>query len=63
MVNTLPLPEVTVHLKETLDVLSDPELLSQIAESRTFYQTARKGLSFKEVFSEPLTPKKRRRTA
>ncbi len=63
MVKPLPLPEVTACLKETLDVLSDPELLSQIAKSRTFYKTARKGLLFKDLFGEPLTPKKRRRTA
>ena len=27
------------RLKETLDVLSDPGLMSQIAESRAFYKT------------------------
>ncbi len=51
------------RLKETVYVLSDPELMSQIAESRTFYKTKRKGLSFEDVFGEPLTPVKKRRTA
>ncbi|MBX3328908.1 MAG: type II toxin-antitoxin system Phd/YefM family antitoxin [Nitrospira sp.] len=51
------------RLKETLDVLSDPTLMSQIAESRTFYRRKNKGLSFKDVFGEPLTPVKKRRSA
>ncbi|MEQ1681445.1 MAG: type II toxin-antitoxin system Phd/YefM family antitoxin [Nitrospira sp.] len=51
------------RLKETLDVLSDPGLMNQIAESRAFYKTKRKGLSFEDVFGEPLTPAKKRRTA
>ena len=51
------------RLKETVDVLSDPELMSQIAESRAFYKTKRKGLSFDDVFGEPLAPVKKRRTA
>lgn len=51
------------RLKETVDVLSDPRLMSQIAESRVFYKTTRKGLSFEDVFGEPLAPIKKRRTA
>jgi prevent-host-death family protein len=58
---------VNVHeyarLKETLDVLSDPDLMQQIAESRAFYQAGKKGLSFEDVFGEPVTPVKKRRTA
>ena len=58
---------VNVHeyarLKETLDVLSDPDLMHQIAESRAFYRTRKKGLSFEDVFGEPFTPAKKRRTA
>jgi prevent-host-death family protein len=58
---------VNVHeyarLKETLDVLSDPLLVQQIAESRAFYRTGKKGLSFDDVFGEPLTRPKKRRTA
>jgi prevent-host-death family protein len=51
------------RLKETLDVLSDSALMRQIAESRTFYRTRKKGLSFEEVFGEPIAPVKKRRTA
>jgi antitoxin YefM len=52
------------RLKETLDVLSDPALMSQIAESTTFYKKAgKKGLTFEDVFGEPLMPVKKRRTA
>ncbi|MBI1966058.1 MAG: type II toxin-antitoxin system Phd/YefM family antitoxin [Betaproteobacteria bacterium] len=42
------------RLKETLDVLSDPDLMRQIGESRAFYASGRKGLSFEDVFGEPL---------
>lgn len=51
------------RLKETLDVLSDPGLMNQIAESRAFYKAKHKGLSFEDVSGEPLTPAKKRRTA
>lgn len=51
------------RLKETVDVLSDSALMSQIAESRAFYKAKRKGLLFEDVFGEPLTPVKKRRTA
>ena len=51
------------RLKETLDVLSDPALMNQIAESRSFYRTGKKGLSFEDIFGEPITPVKKRRTA
>jgi len=44
------------RLKETLDVLSDPSLMRQIEESRAFYASGRKGLSFEDVFGEPLHP-------
>jgi antitoxin YefM len=46
-----------------LDVLSDPALMGQIAESRAFYKRKGKGLSFEDVFGEPLAPVKKRRTA
>ena len=51
------------RLKETLDVLSDPALMKQIAQSRAFYRSGRKGLSFEDVFGEPVTPVKKRRGA
>ena len=49
------------RLKETLDVLSDPGLMQQIMESRAFYAAGGKGLSFEDVFGEPLTPVRKRR--
>ena len=51
------------RLKETLDVLSDPALMKQIAQSRAFYRSGSKGLAFEDVFGEPLTPVKKRRSA
>ena len=51
------------RLKETLDVLSDPALMEQISRSRAFYRSGRKGLAFEDVFGEPLTPVKKRRSA
>ena len=55
--------EEYARLKETLDVLSDPALMKQIAQSRAFYRSGRKGLSFEDVFGEPVTPVKKRRGA
>jgi prevent-host-death family protein len=49
------------RLKETLDVLSDPALMRQVRESRAFYAAGRTGLSFEDVFGEPLGPVRRRR--
>lgn len=51
------------RLKETLDVLSDPALMKQISRSRAFYRSGRKGLTFEDVFGEPVTPARKRRTA
>jgi prevent-host-death family protein len=51
------------RLKETLDVLSDPAFMNQIAGSRAFYRTGKKGLSFEDVFGEPVAPTRKRRTA
>ena len=50
------------RLKETLDVLSDPVLMRQVRRSQRFYARGRSGLSFEEVFGEPLrSPKRRKR--
>jgi prevent-host-death family protein len=49
------------RLKETLDVLSDPDLMRQIEESRAFYAAGGKGLSFEDVFGEPLRQARKRR--
>ncbi len=48
------------RLKETLDVLSDPDLMRQIQKSRQFYAKGGKGESFEGVFGEPLFPDKKR---
>jgi len=48
------------RLKETVDVLSDPDLMKQIRLSRRFYAGRRRGLSFEDVFGERLVPPKRR---
>ncbi len=49
------------RFKETLDVLSDRDLVRQIQRSRTFYARGRKGSSFEEVFDEPLLSRVKRR--
>lgn len=49
------------RLKETLDVLTDPDLMKDIRKSRAFYRSGKKGLSFEDLFGEPLLPPKRRR--
>jgi len=50
------------RLKETLDVLADPGLMRQIHRSKAFFARGGRGLSFEEVFGEPLPrPKKRKR--
>jgi antitoxin YefM len=48
------------RLKETLEVLSDPDLMQQVRCSQQFYAEGGKGLSFEEVFDEPLQTTKRR---
>jgi prevent-host-death family protein len=49
------------RLKETLDVLSDPELMQQLRSSLSFYAGGGRGLSFEEVFDEPLIQQKKRK--
>lgn len=48
------------RLKETVDVLSEPDLMRQIRLSQRFDQAGHRGLSFEDVFGEPLAPPKRR---
>jgi antitoxin YefM len=48
------------RLKETIDVLSDADLMRQIRQSQRFYAAGKKGLSFEEVFGEALHPAKKR---
>ena len=49
------------RFKETLDVLGDPDLLRQIRRSQAFYVRGGRGLSFEEVFAEPLQRHTKRR--
>ena len=50
------------RLKETLDVLSDPDLMRQIRASERYLAKGGKGRSFEEVFGVPLRrPGKRAR--
>jgi prevent-host-death family protein len=49
------------RLKATLDVLSDPDMMRQIRASEQFYAKGGKGLSFEEMFGEPLHPAKKRK--
>jgi antitoxin YefM len=49
------------RLKDTLDVLSDPVLMKQVAESKSFYAKKRQGQSFEVVFGESLVVGKRRK--
>jgi prevent-host-death family protein len=49
------------RLKETLDLLSDPALMRQIAQSKRFYAKGRQGESFEALFDESLVARKRRK--
>ena len=51
------------RLKETLDVLSDPDLMRQIRSSERYFARGGKGLSFEEVFGEPLRQVKAKKRA
>jgi len=48
------------RLKETLEVLSDRRLMDQIRESERYFAKGGKGLTFEEVFGEPLQAASRR---
>lgn len=49
------------RMKETLDVLSDPAMMRQVRESEAYFASGKKGLSFEDVFGEPLSPRKRKK--
>ncbi len=50
------------RLKNTLDVLSDPVLMKQIAQSKNFYARGEgQGRSFEAVFGESLVMGRRRK--
>jgi prevent-host-death family protein len=46
--------------RDTLDILSDPEVMKQIQQSRRFFTKKGKGLSFEGVFGEPQASRKPR---
>ncbi len=48
------------RLKETLDVLGDPDLMRQIRASARYFAKGGAGLSFEQVFGEPLRKPKGR---
>jgi antitoxin YefM len=69
MVKILPISEVKARLpdcteyerlKETLDVLSDADLMRQIHRSLKEIAAGEKGLSFEDVFGEPLLPQRKK---
>jgi prevent-host-death family protein len=45
--------------QETLDILSDPDMMEQIRRSRRFYARKAEGRSFEDVFGEPLAASKK----
>jgi prevent-host-death family protein len=49
------------RLKETLDVLSDPELMDQIRHSLAHIAAGKQALSFEEVFGERLAARRKKR--
>lgn len=51
------------RLIETLEVLSDPEVLSQISKSATFFKSGRRGLTVAEAFDGPRTKTRRSKRA
>ena len=48
------------RVKETIDVLSDRDMMRQVRRSLRFYAAGGTGLSFEDVFGEPLKPVKAR---
>jgi antitoxin YefM len=49
------------RLKDSLEVLSDPDLMKQIQRSKDFYAKRKQGESFEAVFGEPLHIRKKRK--
>jgi len=48
------------RLKGTVEVLIDRGLMSQIRRGKKYFKKKQKGLSFEEVFGEPLRPKRKK---
>jgi len=49
------------RLKDSLEVLSDPDLMKQIGQSKSFYKKGRRGESFEALFGESLNLRKHRK--
>jgi antitoxin YefM len=49
------------RLKDSLEVLSDPDLMKQIRRSKSFYAKGKVGMAFEAVFGEPLHAHKQRK--
>lgn len=49
------------RMKDSLEVLSDPDLMKQIRRSKNFYAKGKQGMSFEAVFGEPLHARKQRK--
>jgi hypothetical protein len=46
------------RIREMLDLLSDPDVMAQIRESREHFAVSRPGVSFEELFGETVVPKR-----
>ncbi|HCU24941.1 MAG TPA: toxin-antitoxin system subunit antitoxin, partial [Deltaproteobacteria bacterium] len=44
------------RLRGTVEILTDRALMAQIRKSRKHFKSGKKGLSFEDVFDEPLKP-------
>lgn len=42
------------RLRETVEILTDQDLMKQIRKSKSFFKKKKKGLSFKNIFGEPI---------
>lgn len=49
------------RLKDTLEVLSDPDLMRQIRAGERYLAKGGKGLTFEKVFGVPLRPARKRK--
>lgn len=50
------------RLKASVDVLSDPHLMRQVARSRRYFATGGVGLSIDQVFDAPVVRTRRKRS-
>lgn len=49
------------RIRETLDVLADPQVMAQIRDSRAHFAAERPGVPFEDLFGEPLFPEPKRK--